>query len=148
MKIQALIAKIKVYFGHDELTVRRTGLDSIKPKMMKGCTMDVKHFETHDLYIFTPDKLKTDGAVVYYHGGGFTVMHVYTYQRFISNMAIELGCIVFSPEYRLAPEHPFPEGDTDVYLATKYIFDNYKEYKIDRNEFISIFSHVDVEILF
>ena len=135
MKIQAMIAKIKVYFGQDELTVRRAGLDSIKPKLMKGCTMDVKHFETHDLYIFTPDKLKTDGAVVYYHGGGFTVMHVYTYQRFISNMAIELGCVVFSPEYRLAPEHPFPEGDTDVYLATKYIFDNNKEYKIDRNEF-------------
>ena len=36
-------------------------------------------------------------------------MHVETYQRFISNMAVKLGCIIFSPEYRLAPEHPFPE---------------------------------------
>ena len=72
MKTQALIAKLKVYFGQDELTVRRAGLDSIKPKLTKGCSMDVKHFDTHDLYIFTPEKLKTDGAVVYYHGGGFT----------------------------------------------------------------------------
>ena len=52
-------------------------------------------------------------------------------------MAIELGCIVFSPEYRLAPEHPFPQGDTDVYEATKYVYENCKVYNIDRNESIS-----------
>ena len=61
-------------------------------------------------------------------------MHVYTYQRFISNMANELGCVVFSPEYRLAPEHPFPQGDTDVYQATKHVFENCQQYNIDRNE--------------
>lgn len=59
-------------------------------------------------------------------------MHVKIYQRFLSNMAIELGCIVFSPEYRLAPEHPFPQGDMDAYQSTLHIFENSKTYKINR----------------
>ena len=63
--------------------------------------------------------------------GGFTVMHVDTYQRFISNMAVELGCVVFSPEYRLAPEAPWPKGDEDVHHATQHVFDNTEFYNIN-----------------
>ena len=59
-------------------------------------------------------------------------MHVDTYQRFISNMAVELGCKVFSPEYRLAPETPWPKGDEDVHHATQHVFDNTEFYSINR----------------
>ena len=68
---------------------------------------------------------------MFYHGGGFTVMHVYSYQRYLSYMASKLGCIVFSPEYRLAPENPWPIGDEDVHKATRYVYENHVEFGID-----------------
>jgi len=46
-------------------------------------------------------------------------------------MARELGCVVFSPEYRLAPEHPWPIGDEDCHHATRHVFDNAEMYNID-----------------
>ena len=80
--------------------------------------------------------MTSSGAVVYYHGGGFTIMHVYTYQKFLSYMAKELGCTVFSPEYRLAPETPWPEGDLDSLDATKYVFNNAKIYNINPRKIV------------
>jgi len=75
--------------------------------------------------------MKTTGAVVYYHGGGFVVSNVRLFQKFISTMAYKLGCIVFSPEYRLAPEYPFPTGVEDSHDATRHVFDNAEMYNID-----------------
>ena len=46
-------------------------------------------------------------------------------------MASQLGCIVFSPEYRLAPESPWPTGDEDVHKATRYVYENHSEFGID-----------------
>ena len=67
-----MIMDMKVkFFGKDELTLRRAGLDKIKPKMVPGCQLEIKQMGTYQLYIFTPEKLKTDGAVIYYHGGKF-----------------------------------------------------------------------------
>ena len=81
-------------------------------------------------------KITSKGAVMFYHGGGFTVMHVFSYQRYLSYMASRLGCVVFSPEYRLAPEHPWPIGDEDAHKATRYIYENATELDIDPSKII------------
>jgi acetyl esterase/lipase len=61
-------------------------------------------------------------------------MQVATYQKFLSAMAKDLGCKIFSPNYRLAPETPYPIGDMDSYHATKHVFDNTKLYRLDKNK--------------
>jgi len=91
---------------------------------------------SYKLYVYKPDVIKKSGAVVYYHGGGFVVLDVENYNGLLSNMANQLGCVVFSPEYRLAPETPFPGGDTDVAEATKYIFENSEYFAIDPEKIV------------
>ncbi len=56
----------------------------------------------------TPDRL-----LLYVHGGGFVACSARTHRALTSGFA-EQGFRVFVPNYRLAPEHPFPAGLMDV----------------------------------
>ena len=49
-------------------------------------------------------------ALLDIHGGGFVVGSIDMEHAFATQVARELGVVVVTPEYRLAPEHPFPAG--------------------------------------
>lgn len=58
--------------------------------------------------------------LVFYHGGGWVIGDIETYDavcRAISNAA---DCAVLSVGYRLAPEHPFPAAVEDAYAALEW----------------------------
>ncbi|GGC58430.1 alpha/beta hydrolase [Marinobacter halophilus] len=60
------------------------------------------------------------GTILYLHGGGFILGSASTHRGITGHLAKLSGCEVITPEYRLAPEHPFPAGLDDaesVYLA-------------------------------
>ncbi len=57
------------------------------------------------------------GVLVYVHGGGFAFCSPATHERCARVLALESGLTVLVPDYRLAPEHPFPAGLTDT-IAT------------------------------
>lgn len=48
------------------------------------------------------------------HGGGFAFGSALTHRAFASALVRALECEVWIPEYRLAPEHPFPAPLNDV----------------------------------
>jgi acetyl esterase/lipase len=56
-------------------------------------------------------------AVLWIHGGGTVIGSPQFESRTIGRMARELNAVVVSPDYRLAPEHPFP-APLDVCMAT------------------------------
>ncbi|MBF6091078.1 alpha/beta hydrolase [Nocardia cyriacigeorgica] len=58
-----------------------------------------------------------DGAVLYLHGGGYAVGSLATHRSLTARLAHETDCAVFSLDYRLAPEHPFPAGLDDAEAA-------------------------------
>lgn len=78
-------------------------------------------------YIFEPhvynQKLPEwdkESTMFYYHGGAWCVGSVdNTHFQFIQNLALKLNMRIISPEYRLAPEHPFPAGFDDCFMSTK-----------------------------
>ncbi len=55
--------------------------------------------------------------VVYFHGGGWTIGTVEQFDPILRQVANVTGAIVVAPEYRLAPEHPFPAGVDDCWHA-------------------------------
>lgn len=58
---------------------------------------------------------------VYFHGGGFVLGSFDARDNFCGNIAEQSHCVVVSVQYRLAPEHPFPQGLHDCYEATAWV---------------------------
>jgi len=54
--------------------------------------------------------------LLYVHGGGFVACSPKTH-RPVTGAFARRGFTVFAPDYRLAPEHPFPAGLNDVVAA-------------------------------
>ncbi len=62
------------------------------------------------------------GAILYVHGGGFAFCSPETHERCARLLAIAAGMPVLVPDYRLAPENPYPAGLTDVVACLRAAF--------------------------
>ena len=57
-------------------------------------------------------------TILYFHGGGHVMGSAFGYKPLLGALAVAAGSRVVAPEFRLAPEHPFPadlEDATRVY---------------------------------
>jgi acetyl esterase len=58
--------------------------------------------------------------MVFFHGSGFVLCSLDTHDGMCRNLAAGVGCVVVSVDYRLAPEHRFPDGPDDCLAATRW----------------------------
>ncbi|MFJ8958310.1 alpha/beta hydrolase [Lentzea sp. NPDC102401] len=70
-------------------------------------------------------------GLVYVHGGGFVLGDLDTFHAHVLRLADELGIVIVSVDYRLAPEHPFPAPVEDCYAALKWTAEKAGELGID-----------------
>ncbi|WP_430331650.1 alpha/beta hydrolase [Rhodococcus sp. ACT016] len=56
-------------------------------------------------------------AVLYLHGGAYTIGSLRTHRSLAAHLARESDSVVYTLDYRLAPEHPFPAGLDDAVAA-------------------------------
>ena len=70
-------------------------------------------------------------GILYIHGGGFFVGSVDSEHMGAAALARELGVVVVSVDYRLAPEHPFPAGIEDCYTALVWFHDHADDLGVD-----------------
>ena len=63
------------------------------------------------------DDVTAAGALVFVHGGGFAIGSLRTHDAVCRRLAAGAGVLVQSVDYRLAPEHPYPAGLTDIAAA-------------------------------
>ncbi|XP_046558049.1 esterase LipI-like isoform X1 [Haliotis rubra] len=63
----------------------------------------------------------TAPVLVYFHGGGMVVGSRQAYDVTCKLIARDTPCIVVNTEYRLAPEHRFPEQFQDVECVTRWV---------------------------
>jgi acetyl esterase/lipase len=59
--------------------------------------------------------------VVYYHGGGWSLGDLDTHDPVARDHALVAEAIVVSVDYRLAPEHPYPQGIEDSWAALQWV---------------------------
>jgi acetyl esterase/lipase len=59
--------------------------------------------------------------ILYFHGGGYMLGSAFGYRPMIGALALAAGATALAPEYRLAPEHPFPAALDDALTAYEWL---------------------------
>ena len=70
-------------------------------------------------WIVPPNARK--GALVYAHGGGWVMGDLASHGRLVRLLALKSGFPVLNVQYRLAPEHSYPEPLNDVRAAYRWL---------------------------
>jgi len=84
--------------------------------------------------VYSPDGVAPDGGrpgLLDIHGGGFVVGSIAMEHGLAVQVARDLGAVVVTVEYRLAPEHPFPAGLDDCYATLCWMHDQADELGLD-----------------
>lgn len=76
---------------------------------------------TQPARIYTPaGTTKNRPLIVYYHGGGWVIADIETYDAGAAGIARQTGAVVVSCEYRHAPENRFPAAHDDATACYKW----------------------------
>lgn len=70
-------------------------------------------------------------AIFWIHGGGYILGHPDGDDSLCESFVEKINCVVFSIDYRLAPEHPYPAAIEDCYAGLKWAVNNADEFNID-----------------
>jgi len=70
-------------------------------------------------------------ALVFFHGGGWVIGDPDTHDGLCRALANGARCAVFSVDYRLAPEYPFPAAVDDCVAATRYVSEQAQALRVD-----------------
>ncbi|HUW70961.1 MAG TPA: alpha/beta hydrolase [bacterium] len=76
-----------------------------------------------------PPSARTDTAVLHLHGGGYVSGSARLERLLASGLAASAEARVLVPDYRLAPEHPFPAALDDAVAAYRFLL--HTGYKVD-----------------
>lgn len=113
--------------------MQRKAQDTNAPKDVeaRNLTLPGPHGEI-PVRLYTPAGVAApSGLLVYFHGGGWVIGDLETHDGHCRRMSAWGACRVMAVDYRLAPEHPFPEGHDDALAATTWAFDHAAEIGVD-----------------
>jgi acetyl esterase/lipase len=70
-----------------------------------------------------PARARKGAAILHLHGGWFNWGTASAFRNFVGHIAIAAGADTFIPDYRLAPEHPFPAAVKDAEACYRGLVD-------------------------
>lgn len=124
----------------DNLAACRRRTLPLPPPGTTGVDVDVMYAPSSDgspdiqLRVYRPAERDGPLACVYHmHGGGYVMGNARELEGPHRHLAVQLGCVIISVEYRLAPETRFPGAIEDCYAGLAWLFDNAPALGVDRN---------------
>ena len=104
---------------------------ALSPKPPEGAETRLLAFGNYAMRAYRPAGNEVLPALMYFHGGGWTIGDLDTHDVVCRQLALGAGCAVFSVDYRLGPEHPFPAAVEDCSAATRYVQQYAGELQVD-----------------
>ncbi len=103
---------------------KRQMLDTVArslAKLPKNCK--VQKLEIEGLYAewLSSENILDDKVILYLHGGGYAICSANTHRPLAARIGKAAGVKVLFPEYRLAPEHPFPAAIEDAVTVYRWL---------------------------
>lgn len=83
------------------------------------------------LRVYTPGGEGPFPVLVYFHGGGFVIFNLDTYDSTCRALCDAAKCVVVSVAYHQAPEHPFTAAPEDALTAYQWVLKNAASLKGD-----------------
>ncbi|MGW5381817.1 alpha/beta hydrolase [Nocardia sp. NPDC003963] len=89
---------------------------------LRGTTVDeVRSGTVAGEWVRGPRAVRDDAVILYVHGGGFVAGSAAGYRGVASRLSTATRLPVFTLDYRLAPEHPYPAAPRDVAAAFRWL---------------------------
>ena len=114
----------------EKILARASGFASATPvgRVVDGMTVPGENGTLIPIRIYYPVGNGPLPVIVYYHGGGFVVATIDTYDESARHLCVDTNAIVVSVEYRKAPEAPFPAAYNDAIAAYSWVTNNIAAY--------------------
>lgn len=93
----------------------REPVSSVEDRVVVGPHGDVP------VRLYRPELTGTPPVLVYFHGGGWVLGSLETHDAICRTLANTAQCAVIAVDYRLAPEHPFPQGLHDCQAVVRWV---------------------------
>jgi len=72
----------------------------------------------------TPADARPGTALLYLHGGGYAIGSTRSHRHLAADLARAAKTVALLPDYRLAPEHPYPAAVDDALAAYRHLLDS------------------------
>jgi monoterpene epsilon-lactone hydrolase len=83
----------------------------------KKCAYEMEKIQHCQGEWIRPQGAEVNKVLLYFHGGGYAVGSVNTHRSLLTKLALYSKINIFSFEYRLAPENPYPAAVEDAVMA-------------------------------
>jgi acetyl esterase/lipase len=112
--------RLEVPLEQQRQVLERMGMAAAQPE---GVAVDRRPLAgLHTEWLVGPG-CSTEHVLLHLHGGGYVMGSCVSHRALASNLAIACGIQAAVPEYRLAPEHPFPAALEDAVAAYKALLE-------------------------
>ena len=142
LQVMADAAIISEINDENLASVRKT-LDDVRPSLADAESFNVNRKEVFIpqdngpdvrclLYIPNNREDQSGPGYLHIHGGGYIIGSPEGSDAQNLLLASEIGVVIISVDYRLAPEYPIPAPLDDCYAALAWLHENSEELAIDR----------------
>jgi acetyl esterase/lipase len=125
-KIDSMLRGIELPVSAGTIEERRAGYAALMSRMIvpdgiRTTEADLAGLRT---LLVEPEGESRPGTILFFHGGSWMVGSPETELCLTAGLVVRTGFRAYSPDYRLAPEHPFPAGIEDTLRAYRALLDD------------------------
>jgi acetyl esterase/lipase len=124
--IDSMLRGIELPVSAGTIEERRAGYATLMSRMIvpdgiRTTETDLAGLRT---LLVEPEGESRPGTILFFHGGSWMVGSPETELCLTAGLVVRTGFRAYSPDYRLAPEHPFPAGIEDTLRAYRALLDD------------------------
>ncbi len=119
----------RVFYSAISFLMTRVIGNKIKP--YPGVSVEDRALRSCNVRIYRTEGIKSTSGLLWIHGGGYILGNTGMNDKECSALARELGLLVVSVDYRLAPKYPFPAALDDCYEAWQFMQSSAQELAIE-----------------